>query len=318
MEHFGLAKSLRQVGYFETEQHQQLLKEFKAALQEGGLVALTGVVGSGKTVLLWRLQDVLQQEGEIQVAESLAFDVQRVNLETLKLALFYDLAGETDGDLPAKPEKGERALMKLIRRCEKPIALFVDDAHDLHGQTLRGLKQLIEKVRRRGVRLSVVLIGHPKLKNELRRPSLEEIGARATVFELEGIKGQQQRYITWLLEQCLKPKVKAGDILTAEALQLLVERLITPLQVEHYLTLALEQAYRSGEKPVTPVIIERVMAADINDLEPTLNRHGYSVPALADLLNVRQAEIRAFLHGQLPPGRTDELKRQVLKTGIPL
>ena len=84
------------------------------------------MVGSGKTVLLWRIQDVLRQEGKIQVAESLTFDVQRVNVETLKLALFYDLAGETDGDLPTKPEKGERALMKLIRRCEKPIALFVD------------------------------------------------------------------------------------------------------------------------------------------------------------------------------------------------
>src|SRR5215470_4929261 len=74
MEHFGFTKSLRQVGYFETTQHQQLLKELKVALQEGGLIALTGVVGSGKTVLLWRIQDVLRQEGHIQVAESLTFD----------------------------------------------------------------------------------------------------------------------------------------------------------------------------------------------------------------------------------------------------
>jgi type II secretory pathway predicted ATPase ExeA len=318
MDHFGFTKSLRQVGYFETTQHQQLLKEVKVALQEGGLVALTGVVGSGKTVLLWRIQDVLRQEGHIQVAESLTFDVQRVNVDTLKLALFYDLAGETDGDLPAKPEKGERALLKLIRRCEKPIALFVDDAHDLHGQTLRGLKQLIEKGLRRGVRLSVVLVGHPKLKNELRRPALEEIGARATVFELEGIKGQQERYITWLLEQCTTPTVQISEIFTAEALLLLAERLVTPLQVEHYLTLTLEQAYRSGEKPVTAALVERTMAPDINDLEPTLTRYGYSVPALSEFLNIRQAEVRAFLHGQLPPGRTDELKRHILKTGIPL
>jgi hypothetical protein len=31
-----------------------------------------------------------------------------------------------------------------------------------------------------------VLAGHPKLKNDLRRPSMEEIGSRATIFELEG------------------------------------------------------------------------------------------------------------------------------------
>jgi hypothetical protein len=52
-------------------------------------------------------------------------------------------------------------------------------------------------------------------------------------------------------------------------------------------------------------------------LEPTLTRYGYSVPALSEFLNIRQAEVRAFLHGQLPPGRTDELKRHILKTGIP-
>jgi type II secretory pathway predicted ATPase ExeA len=30
-----------------------------------------------------------------------------------------------------------------------------------------------------------MLAGHPKLKNDLSRPSMEEIGARSTVFELE-------------------------------------------------------------------------------------------------------------------------------------
>jgi type II secretory pathway predicted ATPase ExeA len=128
MEHFGLTKSLRQVGYFATDHHQQLLKDLKATIREGGLVVLTGVVGSGKTVLLGQMQDVLRREGEIEVAESLAFDVPRVNVGTLKLALFYDLATEKDGDLPTKPEKSERALLKLIHRCDKPIALFVDDA----------------------------------------------------------------------------------------------------------------------------------------------------------------------------------------------
>jgi type II secretory pathway predicted ATPase ExeA len=317
MEHFGLSKSLYQVGYFTTEHHQQVLKELKAALRDGGLVALTGVVGSGKTMLLWRLQDQLRQEGEIEVSESLVFDVPRVNLSTLKLALFYDLATDKDGDLPAKPEKSERALLNLMRRCDKPIALFVDDAHDLHSQTLRGLKQLIEKTRRRGTRLAVVLAGHPKLKHELRRPALEEIGARATVFELEGIKGQQRRYITWLLEHCAA-SVAPTDILAPEALELLAERLLTPLQIEHYLTRALEQAYRFGEKPVTPAVVTMTLAPDMHGLEPTLTRYGYTVHGLAELLNIRPAEVRTFLHGQLPPGRTEELHRQLLAAGIPL
>ena len=44
----------------------------------------------------------------------------------------------------------------------------------------------------------------------------------------------------------------------------------------------------------------------------------HNAKALAELLNVRHAEIRAFLHSQLPPGRAEELKQQLLGSGIPL
>jgi type II secretory pathway predicted ATPase ExeA len=91
-------------------------------------------------VLLARMQRHLREEGRIEVCESLVFDVPRVTLSTLKLALYYDLATEKDGDITGKPEKSERALMKVMQRCQKPICLFIDDAHDVHGQTLRSLK----------------------------------------------------------------------------------------------------------------------------------------------------------------------------------
>ncbi len=317
MEHFGLSTSLHPVAYYDSEYHQHVFKDLKAAIYDGGIVAFTGIVGSGKTLLLSRMQRHLREEGRIEVCESLVFDVPRVTLNTLKLALYYDLATEKDGDITGKPEKSERALMKVMQRCQQPVCLFIDDAHDVHGQTLRGLKQLIEKTGRRGARLTLVLAGHPRLKNDLRRPSREETGARTTVFEFEGIQGQQRRYITWLLEQCA-PTVDPLDILPAAALDVLAERLSTPLQIEHDLTRILEQAYRLGEKPVTPAIVERTLAPDMHDLEPTLTRDGYNVKPLAELLNIRQAEVRAFLHGQLPPGRTEDLHHQLLAAGLPL
>jgi polyphosphate kinase len=39
---------------------------------------------------------------------------------------------------------------------------------------------------------------------------------------------------------------------------------------------------------------------------------------LAELFNVRPAEIRSFLHGQLAPGRTQELHAQFLAAGLPV
>jgi type II secretory pathway predicted ATPase ExeA len=317
MEHFGLSKSFVQADGFETDHHRQLLKDLKIAIHEGGIIALTGIVGSGKTVLLGRLQDQLRDEGEFAVSDSLAFTVQRVNLDTLKLALYYDLATEKDGGLTIKTEKSERALIRVMRRCQKPIVLFVDDGHDLHAQTLRGLKQMIEKTGRRGVRLTIVLAGHPRLKHDLRRPSQEETGARTTVFDFEGIQGHQRRFITWLLEQCA-PEADPADILAPEALELLAERLVTPLQIQHYLPRMLEQAYRFGEKPVTTTVVHTTLAPDMHALEPTLTRHGYNVKALSELLHIRQPEVRSFLYGQLPSGRTEELHNQLLAAGIPL
>ena len=69
---------------------------------------------------------------------------------------------------------------------------------------------------------------------------------------------------------------------------------------------------------MTPAIVHMTLAPDLHGLEPTLTRYGYNVTALSELLNLRQADVRAFLRSQLPPGRTEELHNQLLATGIPL
>jgi cystathionine beta-lyase/cystathionine gamma-synthase len=78
------------------------------------------------------------------------------------------------------------------------------------------------------------------------------------------------------------------------------------------------EAYRVGVKPITTEIIETVLAIGLDDLEPRLIRHGYNAKSLAELLNVRTSEVRSFLHGQLPPSRTQDLRDQMLKIGIPM
>jgi type II secretory pathway predicted ATPase ExeA len=107
--------------------------------------------------------------------------------------------------------------MDLIKKRQKPIALFIDDAHDLHSKTLIGLKRLIEVVRDSGGMLSVVLAGHPKLKNDVRGCSMEEIGSRATIFELEGLGSEKRKYLKWLLIQSVAPKTKIESVITDDA-----------------------------------------------------------------------------------------------------
>jgi type II secretory pathway predicted ATPase ExeA len=314
MEYFGLKTPLNQVGFFETPQHTQLMRELKLAIRQGGLITVTGVVGSGKTTLLRQLQTELKREKEVILSSSLAVDKNRVNLGTLITALFFDLATERNFKPPSQPERRERKLLELIEKSHKPVVLIVDDAHDLHSQTLVGLKRLIELVQDRNRVLAILLAGHPKLKNDLRRPTLEEIGARATAFTLEGIRGQQLPYIQWLLQECSGQSPES--LVHEDAVALLAEKLITPLQIKHYLRLAFEEAHQVGLKPVMPDVVDAVLSQGLNDLESKLVRHGYSAKVLAQLLNVRPTEVRSLFYGRLPPGRTQELRDQMLSIGI--
>ncbi len=318
MTYFGFKKELDRLGYFQTDEQIQLFEELNHVVRQGRLIALSGMVGSGKTTTIQSLIQHLRKGKEVVVSSSMAVDKERVNLGTLITALFYDLSTEKDFTIPTQPEKRERKLLALIQKCRQPIVLLVDDAHSLHHSTLVGLKRLIELVRHNGGKLSVLLAGHPKLKNDLRRPTLEEIGARATVFSLVGIRGYQRKYIEWILQQATEEEIAITELINEDALSLLIERLVTPLQIEQYLTLAFEEAYGVGQKPVTPEIIETILAKGINDLEPRLIRQGYNSKVLANLLNIRQSEVRLFLSGQLPTGRTQDLREQMLKIGIPL
>ena len=181
-----------------------------------------------------------------------------------------------------------------MRKRKKPVVLIVDEAHDLHHNTLTGLKRLIEMVADGGGKLSVLLAGWPRLRNDLRQPSverrrspgverrrspgverrrspgMEEIGYRTTVFSLEGVTGSQREYIEWVLGTCAGDRAKVDGILDPAAVDLLASRLRTPLQIEQHLTLALETGYQASERPVGEAIVDSVLSKQIDDLEPTL------------------------------------------------
>ena len=94
-------------------------------------------------------------------------------------------------------------------------------------------------------------ITHESLpQSDLCRSAMEEIGARATILELEGINGSERKYIDWLLGLCLKDGVQPFDVFTEAALDLMANQLTTPLQVNSYAWKALARGHQIGQKPV--------------------------------------------------------------------
>jgi type II secretory pathway predicted ATPase ExeA len=112
MAFYGLTRSPRAVGYYETTHHRQLLQDIKQAVYDGDLVALCGVVGAGKTMMLRRLQDLLARENRVIVAKSIAVEKNRATLGTLITALFCDLSTDKE---PKIPKQG--VTTRSVRSC---------------------------------------------------------------------------------------------------------------------------------------------------------------------------------------------------------
>jgi type II secretory pathway predicted ATPase ExeA len=89
MEFFSLEKELDHLGFFETTSQKHLAQELKVTIAQGRLIALSGVVGSGKTTFLQKLMADLTKSKEVVVSRSLAIESDKVRLVTLITALFY-------------------------------------------------------------------------------------------------------------------------------------------------------------------------------------------------------------------------------------
>ena len=276
MNHFGIEKDWQAVGFFETAQHKQLSTNVRNAILAGRLVAITGPTGVGKTLTLNRLQSAIAVDRKIIVARSLSIEKPRLALPSLMTALFLDLSDDLKTKIPTQPEKRERLLQELFRKRKKPVVLFIDEAHDLHGNTLMGLKRLMEIVQAGGGILSIVLVGHPRLKNDLNRPTMEEIGHRTTKFTFDGLGEERRPYLDWLICGALAKGVKPGDVIADDALELMAERLSTPLQFAEHLTRAFTEAFELGKKPVTRDIVQETLSLGFDDLDARLARMGYS------------------------------------------
>ncbi len=197
---------------------------------------MCGGIGRGKTVIVRRLQQHLKEENRVLVAKSLAVEKYSIKLGILMTALFYDLSTEEPLRIPIEGEKREWDLRELVTKNKCPVALFIDEAHDLNDYTLTGLKRLMEVVEDGDGRLSIALAG------------------------------SQRQYLNWLLDACTERTVAAQAILTADAIDLPATKLRTPLQIQLHLTLALDVGDQAGEQPISADLVESVLSKQLKDL----------------------------------------------------
>lgn len=142
-----------------------------------GFLLLTGEVGTGKTTLLNRLLEWLQEE---RVATAFIFNSRLNETE------FFDFVMNDFGIHCESREKSQR-LMKLNEwlieryRQQGTTVLVVDEAQNLSAQVLEEIRLLTNMETTSEKLLQIVLSGQPELEEKLRDPQLRQLRQRITI-----------------------------------------------------------------------------------------------------------------------------------------
>src|SRR5271168_2959811 len=175
---------------FSTSQHNEAL----AALYYGirrhkGFVVVTGEVGTGKTLLLRCLLELLQQSKDI--AYAYLFNSRLCATEFLQYIVSdfgLSAAGKNKGELLLG--LGHFLVSRGLRK--QTTVLILDEAHHLSADILEEVRLLTNLETTDDKLLQVVLVGQPELDEKLDSVALRQlkqrIAIRARLDPLDGIE----------------------------------------------------------------------------------------------------------------------------------
>jgi general secretion pathway protein A len=253
---------------FPTKRHNEAL----AALYYGvrrhkGFVVLTGEVGTGKTLLVRCLLELLNRS---KVSYAYVFNSRLSPMEFLQY-----VAGDFGLVISGK-SKSELLLdisSHVIARYQKQLAtvLVVDEAHHLSADVLEEIRLLTNLETAQEKLLQILLVGQPELDEKLDSLELRQLKQRIALrSQLEPLDEQEtQGYIQRRL-QLAGANSHAAEVFPAETVAVIhhysrgIPRLINTVCENALIT-----AYAKQTRTITPDIIEEV-ASDfrLNVLHP--------------------------------------------------
>src|ERR1051326_4982467 len=176
---FGLTRSPFEISpdpffYYGSSKHNEALASIYYGIRaRKGFVVVTGEVGTGKTLLIRRIQDALDREN---VAFAYIFNPLMGTEDFLSYILAHL-------NLAVPKTKGEalHALNDfLISRHKRGLTsvLIVDEAQHLSAEVLDEIRLLTNLETTREKLLQIVLIGQPELDEKLDSPGLRQLKQR--------------------------------------------------------------------------------------------------------------------------------------------
>ncbi len=244
--------------FFRTDAHNETLAGlFYGICAHKGFMVLTGEVGTGKTLIVRCLLEMLDRK---ELSYAYMFCTRLSSGEFLQ-----DVASDLG---IAEPARSKSQLLRqlqslLLRRGEKGLytALIIDEAQHLEPEILEEICLLTNLETARGKLLQIVLVGQPELDATLESHSLRQLKQRISLrFQLRPLNEAQTRGYIW---DRLRHAGSREPIFSLEAIHSVhLHSGGTPRLINALCDNALISAFAAGRTEVTDLMVEDV-AADL-------------------------------------------------------
>jgi general secretion pathway protein A len=262
---------------FFTKEIEEAFSGLKYGVQNRkGFITLTGEVGTGKTTLVNRLLDWLQEE---RVRTAFLFN-SRMNSSQL-----FDFILAEFG-IPCESRSKSQLLMKLNGflldrfRAGETTVLIVDEAQNLTYPVLEEIRLLTNLETSTEKLLQIILSGQPELEEKLKLPQLRQLRQRIMLRCKTSALSKEQTH-DYIVERLRIAGADGSPIFSPEAVAMVhkysvgIPRVIN-LLCEH----SLINAYVDQQRPISPKIVEEVAKEfEFDQVAPTASPQSMKVDA---------------------------------------
>ena len=159
-----------------SDRHREALAHLIYGVQgEGGILLLTGEVGTGKTTLCRCLLEQIQSRCDVAIILN-----PKMSVDELLASICDEFNIEVPGDAPSVKVLVDAINGHLLQANAqgRRAVLIIDEAQNLHADVLEQLRLLTNLETNTRKLLQIILIGQPELMVMLRQPELRQVAQR--------------------------------------------------------------------------------------------------------------------------------------------
>mgnify|MGYP002713001351 CR=1 FL=1 len=195
-----------------SKKHQRALTMLEyGVINQAGFSVVTGAIGSGKTTLVRKLLEGVDETLKVGLISNTHCDSFEELLQWIHLSFELDYHGK---DKVALYESFTDFLVREYAARRRAV-LIIDEAQNLSMEALEQLRMLSNVNADKHQLLQLILVGQPDLRDVLRQPQLEQFAQRiAVAYHLAPLdEGETEQYI----QHRLRVAGGATNVFTSES-----------------------------------------------------------------------------------------------------